>query len=453
MIYKQLQFEKKTLSMKKFIDVFVPKQEADKAFQANPDTRWTPEQASSYMTSAIRNIAPSKYIFCDVEKCLEYAKETQSISDIEYYSKWLYDRKIKYLNLDSNNRTINSISFVSNEIAIESGTYNIGTSLCKIEEGKNDTYEKLPELVKEAFDTSEIDLHIYTNATRDELSEIFTRINDGKPLNEAEKRNASTSHIANVVRDLAENYSNIFFRKDTKWFTQEQQNRRGLDDFVAGMAFTQFYGIEKAITPNSLFQMYRVGKLESIEINLFKKRFETFTDYMIDEINAIPNRNSIFDLWYIFLQQYDKREFIIKEKIKEFIKNYAKVVGDLLRDPHTYLVTKGDPKSFETMIGGRQAANNQKRNELILNKLNIKDYFLKMDNRSATDNTKLAIAARDNFKTPEGKDIDLSKLMTGKYHNGHITPYADTGNTSIDNLVIQEDRDNLSLGRNKVQIS
>ena len=82
MIYKQLQFEKKTLSMKKFIDVFVPKQEADKAFQANPDTRWTPEQASSYMTSAIRNIAPSKYIFCDVEKCLEYAKETQSISDI-----------------------------------------------------------------------------------------------------------------------------------------------------------------------------------------------------------------------------------------------------------------------------------------------------------------------------------------------------------------------------------
>ena len=76
-----------------------------------------------------------------------------------------------------------------------------------------------------------------------------------------------------------------------------------------------------------------------------------------------------------------------------------------------------------------------------------------MDNRSATDNTKLAIAARDNFKTPEGKDIDLSKLMTGKYHNGHINPYADTGNTSIDNLVIQEDKDNLSLGRNKVQIS
>lgn len=439
--------------MRKFIDEFNPKQEADKAFQANQFTRWSLEQASSFMTSTIRNMAPSKFIFCDVKKCLEYAQDQGSVSDIEYYSKWLYDEGVEYLNLDSNNRVKNSIAFVNNEIGIEPNTYEIGGVLCKIEEGKNDTYEKLPEIVKEAYDSAKIDLEIYTNATRDELSEIFTRINDGKPLNEPEKRNASTSQIANVIRDLSEKYSNIFFRKDTKWFTPDQQNRRGLDDFIAGMAFVQFYGIEKAITPNSLFQMYRIGKLESIEINLFKKRFETFMDYMIEDCNALPNRNSIFDLWTIYLQLYSERKLIIKEKIKEFIKHYAKVVGDLLRDPTTYDITKGDPKSFETMIGGRQAANNQKRNELILKKLNIENYFMKMDVRSASDSKKLAIAARDNFKTPEGKDIDLSKLMTGKYHNGHINPYADTGNTSIDNLVIQEDKDNLSLGRSKVKIA
>ena len=75
-----------------------------------------------------------------------------------------------------------------------------------------------------------------------------------------------------VERDLTEKYSNTFFRKNTKWFTPDQQNRRGLDDFISGMAFIQFYGVDKAITPNSLFQMYRVGKLESLEINLFKKR-------------------------------------------------------------------------------------------------------------------------------------------------------------------------------------
>ena len=40
---------------------------------------------------------------------------------------------------------------------------------------------------------------------------------------------------------------------------------------------------------------------------------------------------------------------------------------------------------------------------------------------------KLKAAARDNFKTPEGKQIELSKLNDGKsYHKGHVDPYADT---------------------------
>ena len=48
------------------------------------------------------------------------------------------------------------------------------------------------------------------------------------------------------------------------------------DTYIGSIKFTnaEFYGVDKAITPNSLFQMYRVGKLESLEINLFKKRFE-----------------------------------------------------------------------------------------------------------------------------------------------------------------------------------
>ena len=43
--------------------------------------------------------------------------------------------------------------------------------------------------------------------------------------------------------------------------------------------------------------------------------------------------------------------------------------------------------------------------------------------------------------------------MTGKYHKGHINAYINTGVTSIENSVIQEDKDNLSLGRNKVKVA
>ena len=74
---------------------------------------------------------------------------------------------------------------------------------------------------------------MYTDVTRQELSDIFTRLNDGKPLNEPEKRNASTSLIAKAVRELAKEYRSVFSNKNNKWFTDEQGNRRGPDDEVA----------------------------------------------------------------------------------------------------------------------------------------------------------------------------------------------------------------------------
>ena len=106
------------------------------------------------------------------------------------------------------------------------------------------------------------------------------------------------------------------------------------------------------------------------------------------------------------------------------------------------------------MVGGRQAANNKKRNEMIMKKLDVDEYFIKMDSkRVVNDSDKLAVAARDNFKTPEGEDIDLSKLMTNEYHKGHINDYRSTGDTSISNTVIQTAEDNLKTGTKKVKVS
>jgi hypothetical protein len=91
------------------------------------------------------------------------------------------------------------------------------------------------------------------------------------------------------------------------------------------------------------------------------------------------------------------------------------------------------------------------RNQLILEKLKLDDYFVKLDNtRVVNDNMKLAAAVRDNFKTAEGKDIDLSKLQTNLYHKGHIISHISGGQTNLDNTVIQEDMDNWKTGKKTV---
>ena len=98
------------------------------------------------------------------------------------------------------------------------------------------------------------------------------------------------------------------------------------------------------------------------------------------DLNAIPNRNSIFDLWIIFIDLKNEKKEIKPKQEDAFIKHYIKVVGDLLRDKTPYLCGKGDPKSFETMVGGRQVANNKKRNEMIMKNLNVDEYFIKIIN-------------------------------------------------------------------------
>ena len=88
-IFRQVKSDTEEVSMLDFIKRVEPNQAADKAFQANEFTRWKIEQGSSYMTSTIRNMAPSKFIFCDVEKCLKSAIERESKIDEEYFQKWL----------------------------------------------------------------------------------------------------------------------------------------------------------------------------------------------------------------------------------------------------------------------------------------------------------------------------------------------------------------------------
>ena len=111
------------------------------------------------------------------------------------------------------------------------------------------------------------------------------------------------------------------------------------------------------------------------------------------------------------------------------------------------------PKTFDHMVGGQQMANNKKRNELFMEKLDIDNYFNEVSSTSsASALTRLGAAVRDNLKTPEGKDIDLSKLHDGKtYHGGHITPHADGADAGLSNIAIQEARDNLVLGRKPIE--
>lgn len=301
-------------------------QEADLAFQANKYSRWDESQKSGYIRNFLLGFAPSKYIFADVEKCLESAIERGNKDDIAYYSAWL-NKGVKFLNIDSNNRNNVQLAFRNGEVTLPHGKYDIDGAEC-IVDSECDTYDTCPEIVREAYDAAMITISVYTNASRADLSELFRAVNDGKPLKTEEILNSYITITANVIRELADEYGDYFVEQG-KWFSKDAINRRGIDGFIADMAFIYAYGMNIGISPAAMKNFYRDGSDGEQSMPGFKKLFKSFMkEVMTKNAYAIGNRNSVFDLFAIYIELKNKKLAINDNE--QFLKEYMKVVAELL---------------------------------------------------------------------------------------------------------------------------
>ena len=438
-------------SIRNYIREIGENQKADLAFQANEFLRWDKEQMEAYIKSLLTGRAPSPFIFADVEKCLENAIENDNKADVTYFRGWL-KKGVKYLNIDSNNRNNVIVAFMNNEVTIPHGWINFDGASVNIDESC-DTYETMPDILREVFlDDELISVVCYTDATREDLSDLFLLVNEGKPLNQFEKLNSYITLTANIIRELSNKHGK-YFAAQSKWFNSTARNRRGIDEFIANCAFVYCYGLHKNMSPTSMKDFYRDGSDGEKKMVQFKKIFNSFMkDVATKDAYAIWNRNSIFDLFIIYMSITNEKRAI--DDNNSFLKSYIDVISTLLTNGKTY-EHEGfkDPKSFDTMVGGRQLSNNIKRNELILELFDYRPLTTKLDpKRGFNPKEKMLMASQGGWMTPEDKDIDMSELHTDKYHGGHIKPHSKGGKTDIDNGVIQEDTDNLKLGANELQL-
>lgn len=461
-IFREMKVERVEFPMQIYLETMyehsgdgdvIARLQADLAFQASLETRWTPEEQSNYITNLIVGKAPSTFVFADVDKCRLAAKEDCRKSDEVYFDGW-NDKGVSHLNIDSNNRNICIREFQENRVTLNHGIYHMQSGNYTID-SSNDTIDTLPDGLKEDFFQSKVVVTSYTDATREELSEIFVAVNDGQPLNAPEKRNSSTSETANYIREMASTWKE-FFTKDTKWFSAKSVIRRGIDDFIADFFFHFYWGWTKGSNKERLASMYKVDSVEEEQLRLFKKAFNSFMKWIPEDAKAIANRNSIFDLFFVY------KELVIDGKYKitdtsGFIRAYITIVSDLLTQTKLYTHPSfTDPKSFLTMIGGRQVTNNKIRNEEIMKEIRkvIDQYAIKLDSKRTLGKTeKMISAARQGFVTPEDKEMDLSKLQTPAYHNGHGKSWSSGGETTLENNYVQLAEDNLKLSSKDLEMS
>ena len=462
-VFKRQQSQHTSMTISDFAKILVYMM-ADVTFQAGQWTRWTVELQSEYIRSLITGEAPSDIILSDNESCMEYWRDS-SMSDFTYFKEWL-EKKIKWLIVDGHNRKVAIADFLAGKVPLPCSYYDIefvtrnGKTLRFTGniDSHNNTFGTMPSRLKEIFHNLPITITSYTNSSRDELSDLFVQVNSGKELNQPEKRNAKTSQIATVIRNLATEFVNYF----ENWFGEKELNRRALDGYLAKMAY-MWCADDVKCNPDdkNLWYMYAVDSPQDKNFKEVDKKLRQFFKEILSnqQLRSIPNKNCIFDLWVIWLNVIKDDKHFLNHKIDQFILDYIKVCSKLVQDktlhespPEFSKNAWKVPKSFELMIGGLQPQNNVLRNRLILEKLDVDKYV--EDNRPRVVNnwTKLGVALEQNLITPGGSKIMLEELQTGEYHKGHKhTPHKDGGHATWDNTVIQTKKENLTLGAKPVE--
>ncbi len=438
---------------------------ADMSWQSR--VRWPLENMQSYITSLIIGMAPSKYIFASTGSCVDVALTEK---DRKYYQSWI-KKKVRYLNVDSNNRVTTIQKFINNEFGIQPGIYTLQNGqVVEVAEGENDTFDKLDDVLRNAFLFAPITLEVIQGANRKQLSDQFIRMNDGITLNGPEKRNAVLSDFSEQIRDLTtDQLKNI-----GTYFREKEIGRRKADDFLAGLCLLWIHGPDYSISEKVLWEAYKEDSTANKVVFAFVSKFKEFIKAFKPFISIIPNKNCIIDMMCIIKDMESQGRFL--QDKKGFFTEFSRVHALLLKDNKFHKVSATKIVQYKELLRSREAKYNSIRRVLLEGggeyqlgdkKNSIEEYYptdkeaifnyeqffsvVRDPRRTFSKEEKLVAAWEQDWKTPEGKTIEFDDLLnTDKIQGGHDKPWADGGSTTQDNLKLQTKEDNQKLGKNPI---
>jgi len=209
----------------------------DLSFQS--EERWSDTQRRKYINSLLSDSCPTPIVLAVVKDCLEYCKKQFGDDSPDYlYFKDKEDRGYEYISIDGNNRSRALKRFVNGEFGLTTTKdlkiKNIEQEAYKIWKPTKSSrfYHSLPQFIKSHFDQNvHVIVYKVTEASLDDLCDLFLCINDGVTLNPQEKRNAIVCQLANIVRELSEDFDDFF----SQYWTKDSRNRRNHQEFIVSL--------------------------------------------------------------------------------------------------------------------------------------------------------------------------------------------------------------------------
>lgn len=479
--------EQARTTMNSFIEFMAPVTEIDLAFQSR--TRWDPKQQESFINSCCIDMNVSKFVLVDVQRCRDAC--TEGHVDWNYFNDFL-KKEVKYLNIDSNNRTVTINAFIRDKIEIRTGTYyiaSLGNDFVvrkptynkdgSIKDKGNNLYSTMDPDFRQSFLASTLSLHMIVKSTREQLNDVFSRMNSGESLNFFEKINCAYSDTCAEIRDLTSWYADPVTGKvrESGLFKLNEVNRRKVDGWFAWVLWIYVKGagprdsVEK-FTQSKHRAWYDGTSVSNKHVKAFVSDWKRFTKLVGEKANLFHYKWVLFDLFYqICEQKSDNKRLLSSEELQEkgilgFVDpaTDADLVQDFI-DMFTILANNKDAKwyydplnkdkkpqservpfPFKQFTRGGDPANYDARAYCYEQmSWDISKYFGSIDPKPTfTKLEKQGIAVATGYMSNDGVKFAPETLHTGEYDAGHIKSRANGGMTIPSNGVIEKKRDNRS---------
>jgi hypothetical protein len=295
-------------------------------------------------------------------------------------------------------------------------------------------YDELHDDLKEQFQGFVLHFTVFDDAPQEIIDDMFVRLQNGVPLNSAEKRNAISGAMRDFVRDLASEHP--FFTKSIGF----ENKRYSYHEVLAQITLVELNGGPCTVGHPQLKDMYEKGKTFKPD-SAKAKRIRAVLNFLV---KAFPQKTgelskvNVLSLYILASELLTK--FAITGKYREFGQWFldfeARRREDEARDADQ---RDSDLMQYQLYLSqgtASQTALNHRHRVLMRDLLlNIPNLELLDPQRGFDEYQRLAIFRKYDGKCANPYDNPDCQVTCewDNFHADHIKPWTAGGKTTVDN--------------------
>jgi 5-methylcytosine-specific restriction endonuclease McrA len=375
---------------------------------------WTRSQKQLLIDSILRDIDIPKFYFREIHNAEQYEYEV----------------------VDGQQRLRSIFEFMANGFKLSADSDDIGEHAIS-----GQTFKQLATSIQMKFQNAQLDVVVYNSAYTDtDIEETFLRMQNGTPLNAAEKRRAIAGNMRTVVAELSKHKIFKLCVFDDSRFAYEDSVAKALHQLLAG-SITD-------IRPASLSRTYKSYKgIKSDNKEL--KRLRSAYNFIVKAFKSSPSpglkKYSIITLAFLVVEMLDVYD--LSKHADEFAKVYLDF--DTRRIKNENLAEEDQDSSLAAYSDAARSDSIQDmryRHDMLVSEFvtNIPTLTLKDPNRSFTHEQRMAIYRLSGGKCQERGCSAVCE--ESDFHADHKVPHSRGGRTTVENGQVLCPSHNLKKG-------